>query len=308
MLIAARTSSNAASHPPRPREGRLQGHNRGRAQTNDIREAPRPPLGHAKPIRTCPALALCEPSAACEAREQQALAVFVRAAGLEHGEVARVMAKAPGNKLETAKLYVVLADAVNGKVTTPRAERFRVVMGALRDGRIHVQTAELRGSRAEYNHTTNTVRVPADGIALTCEADRVALVHEAEHVAQDIHKASQSRYASEGEGHEAAADYLLHLAGALTEDGVITRIDVNRASEAIGALQARGYEGVDVVAATHLCFRLARLAAARGEDVDESEVQQIFSAESFAKAYLSAQEAMGRGGLALEAVMTKSGL
>ena len=149
-----------------------------------------------KPSATCPLAALAKPASVTNLREQSALAAFARSAGIEHAEIARVMAKAPGDKLETAKLYAVLADAVNGKVSSGRAASMRTVLDALREGRVHVVKAELTRSRAAYDHTSNTLRVPLEGISLSSEADRATLVHEAEHVAQDIRMARQTRYES----------------------------------------------------------------------------------------------------------------
>ncbi|MBC7792464.1 MAG: hypothetical protein H7Z43_02050 [Clostridia bacterium] len=230
-----------------------------------------------------------------------ALSKFAREHGLSNQVLGQLMANARGDAFEAVKVYAVIADAMNGKLTPNRACAMGTVLEALRDGRLIVQTADIAGSYAQYNHQINTLLCPRRSFAKDSLATRATIIHEAQHAIQDGRYAVEDRYTSEAEGHEAAADYLLHSAGALVETSRGTKVDVTRAQELI----AEQTEQCDAAAARALVGRIVRenIAAGstdlNGQDLGDSAEEQssaialVFPTENFHDVYARAVRTTG---------------
>ena len=236
-------------------------------------------------IKACRAKGIAQKDAA-------ALLGFIKDHGVASAGVVDAMNNAKGNALEAAKAYAIIDDAVRTKLNPTNAARMRTVAQALRDGRVTMETRDDSKASASYDRDSNTMTLPASGIALGNIAAQTLVIHESTHVAQDAARLVQNRYDAERDAYDVSADYNLRATGAL-RDG---KLDF-----AAAQLDDLTQQSFDVAARARIMFAKAQEnvrignAHCNGEfrNATADELAHMAPRDDFEEHYANVQRASG---------------
>lgn len=139
--------------------------------------------------------------------------------GAPMSKVARLVASGHynGDELVAAvKTLAILHEASQpGRLSAAMQEHLSKAVAAIETGALKFGVQTQGGAYASYNSLRNLMLLPAD-LDLSSPTVRSFVIHEAIHVAQDADQENVTLFASEKNGHLAAADYLLRNAGVVS--------------------------------------------------------------------------------------------